>query len=211
MKQTFYIFVYILNININIKVMPKSKNRKNHKKKTQQRNENIRSQRKKSIQFQQRLFEQFQLQQEIGKRERIIETIYRNRPEIAKENENGKLVYNDEILEYKEDGVLYWKENENPLLAGLEALENYEIYTEELVNQFLQNIQYRDNIKKQQVEQSGLETEIVEDLNAELGLNDDFELELDEDFTEFETVNTDSDSDSDTKNDTVNLIPNSKK
>ena len=128
------------------------------------------------------MYEQFMLQQEIAKRESVIETIYRNRPEIAKENEEGKLVYNDTILEYKEDGVLYWKENNNPLLAGLEALEDYTMYTEELVNQFLQNIQHRDIMKQKEIDDSGMTAEVIEDLDAELG--EDFTLEIDEDFAE---------------------------
>lgn len=183
--------------------MAKSKHRKNHKQKVQQRKVRIEGERKKTMKFQQRMFEQFQLQQEIAKREKIVETIYRNRPEIAKENDEGLLVYNDEILEYKEDGVLYWKENNNPLLAGLEALENYTMYTEELVNQFLQNVQHRDKLKQQEIDDSGMSTEMVEDLEAELGGNSDFELELDDNFIQDAVVVveevTSIDSDQDNK------------
>lgn len=178
--------------------MPKSRNRKNHKKKVQQRNKKIENQRKKYFEFQQRMVEQFQLQQEIAKRERVIETIYRNKPEIAKEDAEGNLVYNDDVLEYKEDGILYWKENNNPILAGLEALENYTIYTEELVNQFLQNIQYRDQLKQKEIDESGMEVELVDDINAELGGSDAFELELDEDFAEV-VDGEDADKDEDSK------------
>ena len=165
--------------------MAKSKNRKKHKQKAQKRNEKIQQDAKKRQKFQQMLMEQFQLQQEISKRENIVATIYRNKPEIAKEDENGLLVYNDSVLEYIDD-VLCWKENKNPILAGLEPLENFSMYTEELVNQFLQNIQHKEKQQQEAIENSGMTTELVEDLDAELGISDDFELVLDEADTEIQ-------------------------
>jgi len=163
--------------------MPKSKNRKAHKQKLKARRVRLEHQNNQMKKFYQMMQAQHHLQQENSKREHIIETIYNNRPEIAKLNDDGVLIINNDVLETKEK-VLIWKDSGNPLLSGLEPLENYPLYTEELVNQFLSNIQHKQKLEKEQVENSGLKTEVVEDINAELGINDDFELVEDTDFIE---------------------------
>jgi hypothetical protein len=176
--------------------MPKSRNRKNHKKKVAARNKRIRDDRNRMMKFYQMMEAQQHYQQEMSKREHIIETIYNNKPEIAKTNEEGVLCINEETLEIK-DGILLWKDSGNPLLSGLEPLENYPNYTEEVVNDLLASIQHKQQAA---VDNTGMTAEVVENVEDELGISDEFELIEDEDFIEDAVeVEEDSETDDDTK------------
>ena len=84
------------------------------------------------------------------------------------------------------NNTLVWKADGNPLLAGLEPLENYPTYTKELVDAYLNNIYIRKQNEKNSM--SNLEAQEVLDLSAELGdSSEDFVVE-DPSFNEDKAV-----------------------
>ncbi len=122
--------------------------------------------------------QQMQTKQDIIRRATIVEGILNARPEIAVEIE-GKLTLNDETVYLKEeDNILYWKNDNNPIVSGLDAFENYDKYSPEFFNEVLEFISVHK--AKQQAETST-------DMDIDLG---DFDLIEDENFQEAEVVNT---------------------
>lgn len=113
--------------------------------------------------------------QEIIKRANIVEQIYKARPEIATVID-GKLQLDTNVVTDKDD-ILYWNKDDNPIMAGLEAFENYSKYSSDFVNQVLEVIQ-------QQGEEVKSETTADVDLSG-------FELVEDETIDLVETIETD--------------------
>lgn len=70
---------------------------------------------------------QLQERETLIRRATIIDAIYNNRPELAS-FKNGILQLDMDNLHVKEDGILYWNKDENPVVSGLDVLENYPLY-----------------------------------------------------------------------------------
>jgi hypothetical protein len=121
--------------------MGNSKHRKNHNKKVQAFKHRAIEEKNRTKKMQQAFFDNYMKQQENARKEYMIETIYNNRKEIVKEVD-GIWKLNDEAVITVND-TLVWKTDENPILAGLEPLEVYTEYTEELVSMLLGQIQGR--------------------------------------------------------------------
>ena len=161
--------------------MPKSRQRKNHKQKLAARNQKIKQQKNAARKVQMQMMQMYREQMIIAQREQIIENIINGRPEVAKKvdikdeegNDTWTLQVDLDNMEEKE-GTLYFKESGNPLMAGLAQLEEYPIYNLEYVNGLLDRIAYKQKMSSQ------FTGEAVTD--ADLGIDNEFELVEDEDF-----------------------------
>jgi hypothetical protein len=114
--------------------------------------------------------QQMILKQDIVRRATIVEGILNARPEFATEVD-GKLIMNEDAIYLNEDDkVLYWKADNNPIVAGLELYENYSKFSKEFVNEVLEFISTHKNKQNSQT---------TTDVNL-----DDFDLVEDETFDE---------------------------
>ena len=154
------------------KTKTKAQKSKSKNKFQQKRTQKINTQKNAEMAF----FAQMQEQQAIITRCNILEQVYKAKPELGVEID-GVLQINKEAVEIKEDGILYWTKDNNPIISGLDQLENYPKYSEMLVNEVLKVIQ----------KQNEAPTEDVMDIDV-----DDFELIEDADFEE---VGVDSEAD----------------
>lgn len=164
--------------------MPKSKNRKNHKKKVAQRNLKLTQRKQAADKVQQKMMQMYQEQMLASQREQIIESIFNGRPEIAKKVDikdkegNDTWTYQVDLDNMEEkEGTLYFKESDNPLLAGLAQLEEYPIYNLEYVNMLLDRIAWK---QKQSEQFKG--SEVTNDDLGKNGSDSEFELVEDDSF-----------------------------
>lgn len=90
--------------------------------------------------MQQAYYQQMILKQDLIRRATIVEGILNSRPEVAVEKD-GKLVLNDETVYLNEqDNILYWKNDNNPIVSGLDAFEHYDKYSPDFFNEVLEFI-----------------------------------------------------------------------
>lgn len=90
--------------------------------------------------MQQAYYQQMMMKQDIIRRATIVEGILNARPEVATEVD-GKLVLNDETVYLNEqDNILYWKNDNNPIVSGLDAFEDYHKYSPDFFNEVLEFI-----------------------------------------------------------------------
>jgi hypothetical protein len=106
--------------------------------------------------------------QEIMKRANIVEQINKAKPEFSTVID-GTLQLNEEAVVEK-DGVLYWSKDDNPVMAGLEAFENYNKYSKDFVNQVLTVVQ------QQEAQQEAMQTTEVDLDGFDLVEDDSFEV-----------------------------------
>lgn len=117
--------------------------------------------------MQQQYYEHMMERQNVMKRANIVESIYNNKPNLATKTEDGKLVINEEVLKLnEEDNILYWVEDNNPMVSGLDALENYTKYSVDFVNQVLDVINNKASEQEDELEIEGLE--LIEDDSIEI-------------------------------------------
>ena len=151
--------------------MGNSKHRKNHKQKVLsfkvKRVENI----NKTKKLQKKFLDEYMDQKELARKESIIETIYKNRPEFVVEKDNALFLNKDAVETL--NGILVWKKDQNPVLAGLEPLENYPLYTEEIVNDVLSTM-----IQKAQLRLLAQQQNIKENLSDVVNVGGYSEPEL---------------------------------
>ena len=126
--------------------------------------------------MQQAYYQQMMLRQDIVRRATIVEGILNARPEVATIVE-GKLMLNDETVYLNEtDQILYWKNDNNPIVSGLDAFENYSKYSPDFFNEVLEFISAH---KAQANPQTSTDVDL-----------EDFDLIEDETFTETEVIET---------------------
>jgi hypothetical protein len=71
----------------------------------------------------------------------VLETVYHNNNALVKEI-NGLWYINIAEIEVKY-GILYWKSNGNPVVAGLASIDEYTKYTLELCDDLLKIVQQK--------------------------------------------------------------------
>ncbi len=114
-------------------------------------------------------------EQEIVRKAQLIERLYLSRPEIAVEKTLTRIVNNTDGVEEQEeyntyvlneseitekDGILYWVSDNNPVMSGLDALENYTTYNTEFFNMVLDVIykeKQKNNIQLTEPDMSAFE------------------------------------------------------
>lgn len=102
--------------------------------------------------------------QEIVKRANLIEQIYKAKS-VFSTIVDGVLQLNENMV-YEKENILYWKNDDNPIMAGLDAFENYNKYSKEFVNMVLGVIQKQTPQTTTEVDLSGFE--LVEDDTIEI-------------------------------------------
>lgn len=101
-------------------------------------------------------YAQMNLQQDIIKRATIIESINNARPELSTRIDN-KLQLDMNNIELKEDGILYWKADNNPVVSGMDAFENYSNYSLEFVNEILNFLGEKMDERSSDIDLEGFE------------------------------------------------------
>lgn len=67
---------------------------------------------------------------------KLIHQIYNAKNEEFALLVDGKIVLNDDKI-YEKEGILCWKNDENPILSGIEDWSNYTLYTKDFINETL--------------------------------------------------------------------------
>ena len=121
---------------------------------------------------------QLQERESLIRRATIVDAIYNNRPELASVK-NGILQLDMDNLHVKEDGILYWNKDDNPVLSGLDVLENYPLYDIHMFNGVL------EFIGKHNQQKQATQTDIdLDDSDSEFSEEDSDEETDDEDADE---------------------------
>ncbi len=99
--------------------------------------------------------------QSVYRRISIIEHVYKINPKLGVESD-GKIIVNTDAV-YVKDDILYWTSDDNPIVAGLDSLDNYHHYTIDFINQVFLIIRMREIEKKMVDSENGNdEFELVE-------------------------------------------------
>lgn len=87
------------------------------------------------------------LQEEMIRKASIVEKLYKAKGDEFAIVKDEKLQLNEEFIIENDDKILVWSKDKNPILSGIETLENLEKYSKEFVNDVLNHI-HLSNIQK---------------------------------------------------------------
>ena len=105
------------------------------------RNEQL-NQTKKYYEQQQRIRN---FQEDLIRRASIVEKIYKAKKDDFAIVKDNTLQLNEDKIKVSNDDILCWVEDNNPVLSGIESLENFTKYSKEFVNEVLSYIYKKEN------------------------------------------------------------------
>lgn len=148
--------------------MPKTKHRKQHKQKVNQFHNRMAATRNQMRKMDEMFYGKLKEYTEMSRREHTVDSVLRERPELAM-RVGDALILNEETT-HVQDGILRWKDD-SAVFAAVETEEKLSLYTPELVNQLLRQINEKAELEKDNLsalpatEDEIQEAELVEETN----------------------------------------------